>query len=275
MWLDEEAPEENQDYIPGLYLQSSWRAPHGDQYLEYRLLAFEIDLNTSIESRPPNRKDSLTYYERRALNEMRHDPSLIICDSDKNLGPAVTTKITYLKSIYTEHLSTNAYEQLMEVQAYRPNQTTRTKLKLLRQSITSKAEHTYLSRASLTKKRLHHLYGIPKLHKDPLKWHPIVTCVNGVTEEASKWLDHHMRRLLPYIYTYLRDSQHVIDIFTNLGTLPPNARLFTADATAMYTNIEPDVGVQAIIDLIAFLEDKLPPNFPSRLIVDTLLMMFI
>jgi hypothetical protein len=53
MWLDDEAPEDNQDYIPGLYLQSPWRAPHGDHDVESRLLAFEIDLNTAIDSRPP------------------------------------------------------------------------------------------------------------------------------------------------------------------------------------------------------------------------------
>jgi hypothetical protein len=110
MWIDEEVPEDSQDYIPGLYLKPPWRAPHGDHDLEYRLLAFIIDLNTAIESRPPNRQDNLTYYERRALNKLIYDQSLIICDSDKNLGPALSTKITYLKAIYTEHLSMNAYE---------------------------------------------------------------------------------------------------------------------------------------------------------------------
>jgi hypothetical protein len=35
--------------------------------------------------------------------------------------------------------------------------------------------------------------------------------------------------------------------------------MFTADATDMYTNIKPDVAVQAIIDLIASLDDSLPP----------------
>jgi hypothetical protein len=219
---------------------------------------------------PPNRQDNLTYYERRALNRLRHDQSLIICASDKNLGPAVSTKTTYLKVIYAEHLSTNAYEQLTEAQASRLNQVTQKKLNLVRQSITNKAEQTYLLRASRTRKRIHHLYGIPKLHKDPVKWRPIVSFVNGVTEAASKWLDHHMRLLLPYISTYLRDSQHVIDLATNLGTLSPHARLFTADSTTMYTNIEPNVGVQAIIDLIASLRDDLPPSFPSQLIVDTL-----
>jgi hypothetical protein len=126
-----------------------------------------------------------------------------------------------------------------------PNSTTQPVLRSTSSAnpITNKAEQTYLFCASRTQKRIHHLYGIPKLHKDPLKWRPIVSCVNGVTEAASKWLDHHMRRLLPYITSYLRDSQHVIDLVTDLGTLPSHARLFTADATAMYTNIEPDVGV--------------------------------
>jgi hypothetical protein len=74
-------------------------------------------------------------------------------------------------------------------------------------------------------------------------------------------MDHHMRRLLPYITSYLRDFQHVINLATNLGTLPPNVRLFTADATAMYTNIDSDVGVKAIVDLIAFLGKKIPQTF--------------
>jgi hypothetical protein len=192
MWIDEEAPEDNQDYTLGLYLKYPWRAPLGNQDFESRLFAFEIDLNTSIDSRPPTRQDNLTFYERRALNKLKHDPSLLICDSDKNLGPAITTKLAYLKAIYKEQLSTTAYKKLTEAQSTCLNQKTRTKLNLLHQSITNKAERIYLFHAFRTQKRIHQLYGIPKLHKDPLKWRPIVSCVNGVTYAASKWLDHHM-----------------------------------------------------------------------------------
>jgi hypothetical protein len=64
---------------------------------------------------------------------------------------------------------------------------------------------------------------------------------------------------------YLRDSLHVIKLITNLGKLPPNARLFTSDATTMYTIIEPNVDVQTIIELIASLANTPPPNFlPSK-----------
>jgi hypothetical protein len=98
MWLDEEASEENQDYIPGLY-ESRWRAPLGDHDLESRLITFEIDLNTSINSRPPNCQYNLTLYERLALKNLKHDPNLLICDSDKNMGPSITTKFAYLSAI--------------------------------------------------------------------------------------------------------------------------------------------------------------------------------
>jgi hypothetical protein len=60
----------------------------------------------------------------------------------------------------------------------------------------------------------------------------------------------------PYISTYLHDSQHVIDLVTTLGTVPPHAHIFIADVAAMYTDIDPDVGVQAIIDIIASLQDN-------------------
>jgi hypothetical protein len=158
----------------------------------------------------------------------------------------------------------------MEAQATSLNHATHTEINILRQYITNKAECTYLFRASRTQKRIHHLYGIPKLHIHPLKWRPIVSCVNGVTESASKWLDHHILRLITYITTYLWDSQHVIDLVTNLGKLSPKAPLFTDNATVMYTSIEPDISVQAIINLITSLGNKLPPKFPSKLIVDTL-----
>jgi hypothetical protein len=57
----------------------------------------------------------------------------------------------------------------MEAQATSLNHATRTKLNILRQYITNKAEHTYLFCASRTQTRIHHLYDMPKLHKNPIK----------------------------------------------------------------------------------------------------------
>jgi hypothetical protein len=53
----------------------------------------------------------------------------------------------------------------------------------------AKAELTYLKRSFKLPKRIHQLYGGPKLHKTPLKWRPIVSCIGGPTEHISKWID--------------------------------------------------------------------------------------
>jgi hypothetical protein len=45
--------------------------------------------------------------------------------------------------------------------------------------------------------------------------------------------------------TYLLDPQEAVTSLKTRGALPINERLFTADATAMYMNIEPAMGIAA------------------------------
>jgi hypothetical protein len=52
-----------------------------------------------------------------------------------------------------------------------------------------------------------------------------------------------------------------------MGSLSPNAILFTADATAMYTNIEPAVGMAAVQGWLVNFESELPEKFPSTFVI--------
>jgi hypothetical protein len=58
--------------------------------------------------------------------------------------------------------------------------------------------------------------------------------------------------------TYLRDSQEAVDSFRVMDPLPENARLFTSDATAMYTNIGPTVGIAMAKAWLSEFESDLP-----------------
>jgi hypothetical protein len=225
-----------------------------------------------FEQHRPNRSDNLTFFQRRALKYLQTDTSLHIYDTDKNLGPAVIGKSVYLKKVYKEHLSVSTYFCLNEKECKNFNDEKRIRLRRLFHAKCGLlfAELTYLKRASVNLKRVHQLYCLPKLHKAPLAWIPIISCVCGELEAASKWLDYQLRKISNAVPTYLRDSQEVITSLIEMGTLPPNAILFTADATAMYTNIEPAVGIAAVQYWLIDFESELPEKSPSTIVIKAL-----
>jgi hypothetical protein len=49
------------------------------------------------------------------------------------------------------------------------------------------------------------------------------------------------------------------------GIPPPNDRLFTTDATDMYTNIEPAIGIAAVQQWLIEFASELPKKFPSAI----------
>eukprot|EP00978_Attheya_sp_CCMP212_P032164 scaffold124117_cov47-Attheya_sp.AAC.3 len=73
-------------------------------------------------------------------------------------------------------------------------------------------------------------YALPKIHKTPWKARPVVSTISSVLSICSKWLDYQLKQLIPHIKSYIRDSTEVLQRIKKLGDLPPNSKLFTADA---------------------------------------------
>lgn len=48
-------------------------------------------------------------------------------------------------------------------------------------------------------------------HKQPWKMRPIVCCAGTLMNCMSRWLDHHLQKLKPFIPTYIKDSNHLLD----------------------------------------------------------------
>jgi subtilase family serine protease len=89
--------------------------------VEKGILTFANKIDKQLENRIPNRQSKLTYYQQRALKELRIRKDVHICESDKNLGPTASNKKQYKIQIYKEHLSTEAYRRLMEEEATNMN----------------------------------------------------------------------------------------------------------------------------------------------------------
>ena len=178
----------------------------------------------------------------------------------------------YIRQVLTEHLLSADYKQLTETEARQiMGNVTETLKKLITEykETLSKAEYTFFQRNIHSYHRIPIFYGLPKVHKTPVTLRPIVSGSNSFLGIFSTWLDFKMKLLLPYVKSFIKNSAAVIQDIKQLP-LPPHALLFSADATAMFTNIDTQLGVCSIRDFILKHRDKLPVNFQTDLFLRTL-----
>jgi len=112
-------------------------------------------------------------------------------------------------------------------------------------------------------------YGLPKVHKNPTSLRSVVSTTNSLLAIFFTWLDYKMKELLPHIKAYIKNSTEVIIDLKDLH-LPPNAKLFSADAVSMYTNIDTVSGIQAMSDFLEANSAQIPPTFPKVLFLQIL-----
>ena len=127
----------------------------------------------------------------------------------------------------------------------------------------SHAEAIFLRRAiKRDKGQLARFRMTAKIHKSPWVMRPIVATAGTFANDWSKWLHHQLAKLQPYVESYLRDTQDLLDALP--ARLPPNARLFTADARSMYTNIDTRHAIEVISLFMDELDaaGNLPECFP-------------
>jgi hypothetical protein len=178
----------------------------------------------------------------------------------------------YTQQILREHLLTTDYQKLSKDSAKHRMDLIRSHLKKLinqNQNILSKAELVYFQRGFQTWHRLPIFYGLPQIHKNPLSLRPVVSTSNSLLAIFSVWIDHKMKSLLPLVNSYIKNSATVINDLRHKD-LPEGAKVFTADATSMYTNIDTSLGLQAVSNFIQNNIAHLPPDFPTHLFLEVL-----
>ena len=71
------------------------------------------------------------------------------------------------------------------------------------------------------------IYFLPKIHKDPLKIRPIVSCTNGPTETASAFLDKILQLYMKKVKSYISNSADLIRILETLIVPDPDLLDYT------------------------------------------------
>ena len=253
-------------FLPQLYKKNAFYSPPlATDEIEFNLSKFDSLLEQAATALPKKCRSNLTPTQYKLLQELKGNPDFIILPSDKNLGPAIMNRKKYMEKVLTEHLLSPAYRNMPPLEANVYLSQTRKSLQSLYRTHSSKlsiAERQYFERSFTETHRNPMFYIIPKVQKQPVKYRPVVSCVKSFNAIFSTWLDFKMKALLQCIPTYLKDSNDLLKDLSSLPKLPPSARLFTADATAMYTNIDTATALEAFNFLFDHYKKEIPEDFP-------------
>ena len=132
---------------------------------------------------------------------------------------------------------------------------------------------TFLSRLKneYSDKLISKFYMTAKVHKPKLKFRPVVATCGTILHGISKWVDYHRQKLMHLIPTYyIRDCFEAKAEMEQLGQLPEGTRLFTMDATSMYTNIDTDHGLHILEQFLEMHKNELPTGFPTKLVLEAM-----
>jgi hypothetical protein len=192
-------------------------------------------------------KQNISAAERKALDVLRKDKSILInkadkggsivvmntcdyeCKMEKMLSDVTTYTIT--KNIDLEH----AKQEVDELYDY-----------LFNANFISKRQHKHFLR---NKPKMPVLYGLGKIHKTNCPLRPIVSQINSPTYELSKYLDYLLTTAEKSISNLLQDTTRFLQYIKLLPQVSESTLLFTIDVTSLYTVLPHDMCIEYVCEL--------------------------
>ena len=98
----------------------------------------------------------------------------------------------------------------------------------------------------ITTSRTSCIYFKPKIHKPNNPGRPIASACSCPTELISSYLDKVMTPIVQSLPSYIKDSNHALEIFRNFNFSGENKIIFIMDITSLYTVIPNNEGLQAL-----------------------------
>ena len=86
----------------------------------------------------------------------------------------------------------------------------------------------------------------PKIHKPNNPGRPIVSACSCLAELISSYLDRTMVPIVKSLLSYIKDTNHTLEIFRDFNFSGENKLIFTMDITSLYTVIPNNEGLQAL-----------------------------
>lgn len=267
------ACRDSDDYNIKLYKPSGFEPPEAPPPVEQALANFQSQITKSVNENlfGQTRQHNIPMGPRKLLTALPKNKDFIVLPTDKNLGPAILDRANYKRRCLDDHLLDHkTYRRLSESAARRRMHAAEFQFKMLllaHKKSLPKEEWEYFQRCFMEDRRIPQFYCIPKVHKNPVKYRPIVSCVNSRMGDLSKWLDVQLQRVLHLCPCYLKDSHSLLRKLRNHDKFSPTTVAVTADAESMYTNIDTTHSLLVLQRWFELHAHELPMGYPVPMIL--------
>ena len=110
------------------------------------------------------------------------------------------------------------------------------------------------------------------MHKPNCPLRLIFSGCDGPTDRLSFYITHFIQPEANNLPSHIKDTKHFLNLIENLPPFPTKALLFTADVTPLYTHIQHDDGISAVINFMEKQKHLLPSNcLPSHIVLHAIL----
>ncbi len=228
------------------------------------------DIKHHLELNKNNNWNNLTDGQRKALNALSSDDSIIIKPADKGNGIVIMDTNDYNEACLETLNNKNYYEDVSED----PNPNYRRELDGIISEMSNLAyigetEETRLREGSRTPC----FYGLPKMHKSFSKFPPLRPICSGYqscTARLSEWVDSFLKPAAMKTKSYIRDTTDFVMHIESLNDKEINFNdvfLVTMDVASLYPNISHKEGISACEKALEQRKDKsIPSSYISKLI---------
>ena len=277
-------PPKKETFIPKLHSKSDWLPPDAPKTVETAMNTFEEAAKKAFtKSWKHPHLENMEEKKIKLLKSIKEERKYIVIASDKNLGPCIIEIDRYINKCLDDHLNkTDTYQELLEIDARLLNEENyrflcKHFIDDKHATLTDQAKTFFKNellgfrdgKGIVYKKQsitFPYFYAMPKMHKTPWASRPVVSGVCSVMKALSIWLDVQLQSVVHLCPCYLKDSWHFLNDIRNLKNLQ-RCKLVTADATAMYTNINTDHAIDTLNRWFELHEAELPPDYPRALIL--------
>ena len=255
-----------------LYLKTNWipPIPKNNNLLKYFELTYQSLVKYKDSIKNYNLKNNLQEIEIESLKRLQKDKTIIIKKADKGSSIVLMDKQTYIEKVQTHLTDEKSYIKLPNDASYKEAKCTIEYVLefLLKQHKID--ENTYRYLIPKQNLRISQFYILPKIHKQNIPGRPIVSSINSLTENISRFLSHCISPLTNKLQSYIKDTKHFLTQILTKKTLSKNSILLTIDVTSLYTNIPHNEGIDACLHYIEKYRNELPSFTPNNSTLKTL-----